>query len=265
MLDARLARAVRAFATIPPMSEMIEHVVTVARRGTHPATRVAVLVAQAEGAEAADALDAAAAIELLVAYISLHDELAASLERNGPLAIARETVAQTINTGDGICSMSFLTLYANEAGVPAERIVGIARALYQANLQLTAGQGRMLALAHAQSVSIDDYELTVDEKSAVLFAAAARMGALLAGASEERAKAWSTLARAATLGAALGAYGPIARRIPEAERNAAEERHRNDALAIATTHAIDRESAVRDAIATSVRDAAKRALRVQPI
>ncbi len=247
------------------MSEMIEHVVTVARRGVHPATRVAILVAQAEGAQAADALDAAAAIELLVAYIALHDELAASIERNGPLAIARETVAQTINTGDGICSMSFLTLYANEAGVPAERIVGIARALYQANLQVTAGQGRMLELAQAEAVSLEEYELAVDEKGAVLFAAAARMGALLAGAAEERAKAWSSLARAATLGAALGAYGPIAKRIAEDERDGAEARHRADASALAAAHAIDADGAVREAIDTYVRDAAKRARRVQPI
>jgi geranylgeranyl diphosphate synthase type I len=89
-----------------------------------------------------------------------------------------------------------LTLLRNTAGHRADRVTAMATVLHAANLAMSAGQAFDLGFETAAHVTLDAYAAMIDGKTGVLFGAACELGALAAGAPDERARAYGELGRA---------------------------------------------------------------------
>jgi geranylgeranyl pyrophosphate synthase len=156
-----------------------------------------VLIAAAEacGGTRARALPAAAAIEMLHAYTLIHDDLPAmddDDERRG-----RPTVhivfgeAIAILAGDGLLTQAFATL--TELGPQTAAAVAIL-AKRSGSRELLAGQAIDLTAARSELSTLAAIERLHAAKTGALFAAAAELGAIAAGADP-------------TICSALGRYG----------------------------------------------------------
>jgi geranylgeranyl pyrophosphate synthase len=184
--------------------------------------RPALVLAAAEACagDRAAALPAAAAIEMLHAYTLVHDDLPAmdddALRRGRPTVHVAFGEAIAILAGDGLLTAAFGTLA--ELGPRAAAAVAVL-ARRSGAAELLAGQAIDLT---APPVTLAEIERMHAAKTGALFAAAAELGAIAAGAPPQTC-------------AALGEYGL--------------------AIGIAFQHADDRDDAelVEYAAAASVR------------
>ena len=175
-------------AHVDPASARLASAIRYAALGPGKRLRPALAVAACEavGGTLAAALPAAAAVELLHAYTLVHDDLPAmddDRERRGrPTVHIAYDEATAILAGDALLTLAFSCLADLESGAAAALTV-LARRAGPAGL--LAGQARDLALGDREP----DLE-TLDElhalKTGALFAAAAELGAIAAGAPAER-------------------------------------------------------------------------------
>lgn len=140
------------------------------------------LACAAVGGDAARALPAAAAIELLHNFSLIHDDI----EDNSPLRRHRETVwaiwgvPQAINVGDGMLMLSRLALHRlRERGVAADRVLQVARMLDDTCLRLCQGQYLDISFEERSDITVEEYLFMIGGKSASLIAASAEIGAAL--------------------------------------------------------------------------------------
>ena len=142
------------------------------------------------GGARADALPAAAAVELLHTYTLVHDDLPAmdddDTRRGRPTVHRAYDEATAILAGDGLLTLAFGTL-ADVGGGDGARVAQATAVLAARSgaWQLLAGQALDLAAAGAGA---GDVELTALErihagKTGALFAAATELGAVAAGAT----------------------------------------------------------------------------------
>lgn len=155
-----------------------------ARRGKRLRPAMLARVAREHGAAEEDALDAAAAIEILHNYSLVHDDI----EDRDELRHGRKTlwslygVPQAINAGDAMCALSFLTLARAQARHSADRVTDMIRVLHRAHLNMCEGQALDIAFETAPSVDVRSYCRMIAGKTAALFGAACELGALCGGA-----------------------------------------------------------------------------------
>lgn len=151
----------------------------------------------AAGGEWQDARPAAAAIELLHAYTLVHDDLPAmdndTLRRGQPTVHVAFGHAEAILVGDALLTAAFGAL-AGLGARAADAVAVLARRAGAA--ELLAGQAR--DIAGSEPTTIEALEVLHAGKTGALFAAAAELGAIAAGASS------GTRARLARFGLALG-------------------------------------------------------------
>lgn len=180
-------------------------------RALHEAMRYAVLsggkrlrpilcfaAAEAIGSPCLRAVHPAAALELFHAYTLVHDDLPAmdndDLRRGRPTCHRVFGEADAILAGDALLTLAFQVLAEmpdEPAGAPA-RLVG---ELSRAGGSRGVAGGQVEDLAHADNaLDATTIEFIHAHKTADLFAAAARMGAIAAGGAAEQILA-------------LGAYG----------------------------------------------------------
>ncbi len=194
LVDGELARRLT-----PPVEDPGRLVEAMHYAATGPGKRLrpAVLLAAAEacGGAHADALPAAAAIEMLHAYTLVHDDLPAmddDAERRGrPTVHIAFGEGIAILAGDGLLTAAFGALaelgpYAGAAVAVLARRAGA--------FELLGGQAIDLTAPKESLGSVASVERLHAAKTGALFAAAAELGAIAAGAP------------AATC-AALGRYG----------------------------------------------------------
>ena len=147
------------------------------------------LVCEACGAPWQRALPAAAALELLHNFSLIHDDVEdESLERRGRRTVwANWGIAQAINTGDAMYSMSFLALQRLLSSGDSGSTVSQAYALL-ARTALVLCQGQYLDLDFEKRLRVDlpQYTDMIERKTATLIACATETGALLGGASGQR-------------------------------------------------------------------------------
>jgi len=184
-----------------------------ARRGKRLRPLLLLRVAQAEGTTVERALDAAVAVELLHNYSLVHDDIEdGDRVRHGrPTLWARFGIPQSINAGDAMCSLSYLTLLGgkdSQSGLGAT----MAHALHEAHLAMCEGQSLDISFESVDFVTMEQYRRMIAGKTAALFGAACRLGALCAGASEKRARSYDALGRSYGIAFqirddALGAWG----------------------------------------------------------
>ncbi len=134
---------------------------------------------------------AAVAIELVHSATLVHDDLidGAQLRRGHPTVAARAGREVAVATGDLLFSLAFAELARNDSATQL-------RALSDASSALAAGELLQREDAYAAHVAVERYLRRCELKTAALFEAACRLGALTAAAgSDELADALGAFAR----------------------------------------------------------------------
>ena len=162
---------------------------------------IAILAAEACGADGSRALPIAVALELLHNFTLIHDDI----EDGDTHRHHRATVwkvwgeAQGINAGDGMHVLSTLALLELvDAGVSPSLVTDLARRFARTSLIITEGQHLDLQFVGLADVTPEAYLDMIARKSAALISCATAMGAQVADASSE------TVAAMADFGFALG-------------------------------------------------------------
>jgi geranylgeranyl diphosphate synthase type I len=169
-----------------------------ARRGKRLRPRLVLRVAEAEGAPADDALDAAAAIEILHNYSLVHDDI----EDRDELRHGRRTlwsvygIPQALNAGDALCALSFLVLIRATQHHSSERVLQMVRALQEAHATMCDGQSLDLAFERATSVDLAEYHRMIGAKTAALFGVSSELGALCAPCDDQSVLRYRELGQA---------------------------------------------------------------------
>jgi len=198
LIDAELDRRLRPPADDPGrLVEAMHYAATGPGKRLRPALLIA--AAEACGATREAALPAAAAIEMLHAYTLVHDDLPAmdddDLRRGRPTAHIAFGEAIAILAGDGLLTAAFGAL-AELGPHAADAVAVLARRAGRG--ELLAGQAIDLTSAPAELREITAIERLHAAKTGALFAAAAELGAIAAGAAPE------LRARLARYGMAIG-------------------------------------------------------------
>jgi Polyprenyl synthetase len=148
------------------------------------------LVAAALGGTLAEALPRAVAIELIQAATLLHDDFVDQhrTRRRLPALWTLQGARRAVLLGDVIFSSAIYMMgeQGHEDGlIVARAIAEISRGAYQEPLDAAA---LLAVLENGMEASV--YEKIIDLKTAVLFGAACQLGAVSAGAGNEKQTAW---------------------------------------------------------------------------
>jgi geranylgeranyl pyrophosphate synthase len=153
------------------------------------------------GADARRLLRTACAFELVHTYSLVHDDLPAmdddDLRRGRPTCHVKFGEAAAILAGDALQSLAFQAIAEDEgldAGVRVRLVAELARAAGTPE-GMVAGQAHDLAAEARAGVSGEELELIHRRKTGALIVAAARAGALVAGAREAELDAVTAYAR----------------------------------------------------------------------
>lgn len=144
---------------------------------------LAVLSAQAAGAEPGRGVPAAAGIELVHQYSLLHDDIIDRDEerRHRPAAWAVFGSERAILAGDSLAALALeVVLAADDQPGRAAAAALLARA----SRRMVAGQAADIAFETAASVSLDECLAMVADKTGALVECAASIGAVAVGAPE---------------------------------------------------------------------------------
>lgn len=151
-------------------------------RGKRIRPLLVLLTCSAAGGDWRKALPAAAAVELVHNFSLIHDDI----EDCSPIRHGRSTIwkkwgiPHAINAGDAMFTLAHLQsvrlaeMVSQPVGLKAVEV------LQQACLHLTQGQYLDLAYENREDVTIDDYWLMVERKTAALVSASTELGALSA-------------------------------------------------------------------------------------
>jgi geranylgeranyl pyrophosphate synthase len=152
-----------------------------------------VLLAARNTADLGSVVDAAAAVELLHMATLVHDDVldAAELRRGRPTVVAGYGASTAVATGDFLLAASFAQL----ARTGDSRAVDL---LAKAAVGLSEGERLQADDAFRVTLTVDEYLRRCRLKTADLFAACGRLGALLTGLDE------TTVEALGAFGVALG-------------------------------------------------------------
>jgi geranylgeranyl diphosphate synthase type II len=197
-------------ADTPParLHEAIRYSVLTGGKRLRPILSLA--AAESVGADRGSVLPAAMAVELLHTYTLIHDDLPCmddDDERRGrPTSHKVFGEANAILAGDALQALAF-ELAARSAIDPGKVVLELARA---AGSQGVVG-GQVADIAAGNNMTREQLAFIHEHKTADLFRAAVRMGAIAGGASEEQ------LANLTTYGANIGLAFQIIDDILDAE------------------------------------------------
>lgn len=152
---------------------------------------------EAAGGDWRQALDAAAAVELLHNFSLIHDDI----QDNSPLRHGRPTVwqiwgiANAINAGDLLFSLSFVALQnLSSSGLADSTLIHIWDIFNRTNLELTRGQHLDMQFETREIVRVDEYLSMIEGKSAALLSACAAIGAMIGSGSQQIAEQYAEFA-----------------------------------------------------------------------
>ena len=145
-------------------------------------------VCQAMGGNWQDALPAAASVELLHNFSLIHDDIQDGSEtRRGRDTVWKKWgIAQAINIGDAMLTLSFLSLGRLDSKMDHKSINSMKMLLEQTCLTLTKGQFLDLAYEKENSLPLDLYWEMVYGKTAVLLSASCKLGAIIGRAEQSQ-------------------------------------------------------------------------------
>ncbi len=142
------------------------------------------------GGSPEQALPFACAVEMIHTYSLIHDDLPCmdddDLRRGKPTNHKVYGEATAVLAGDGLLTAAFETALEESAGLPPERVTAAAACLAQAAgaRGMVGGQALDMA-AQGRAVSRSEVEYLQKKKTGALLSAAAEMGCIVAGGSEE--------------------------------------------------------------------------------
>jgi geranylgeranyl diphosphate synthase type I len=133
------------------------------------------------------ALDAAVAIELMHNFSLIHDDIQdRSVVRHGRPSVWKIFgVAQGINAGDILFSLTFKVAGRLTRYFPIDKVLSVIALLAIAGTQLIGGQSLDLQFETERDVTLTEYWKMIEGKTAILFKVATQIGALLSPASSE--------------------------------------------------------------------------------
>ena len=131
-----------------------------------------------------DVLSAAVSIEVIQSFTLIHDDIMDDDDlRRGVPAVHREYDLETaILAGDTLYSKAFESML--ETGAPADRAVRALSELATTCTKICEGQALDIQFETGGDVDVEEYLDMVEHKTAVLYAAAASIPAILLGADE---------------------------------------------------------------------------------
>lgn len=140
-------------------------------------------VATSEGAALDDALDAAVAVEIFHNYSLVHDDIedGDELRHGRPTLWSRFGVPRAIGAGDAMCALAFASLNDAVSVVDEARVYAMLMVLHEAHAVMCEGQSLDLGFETEPVVDLAGYHRMIACKTAALFAASCRLGALAAG------------------------------------------------------------------------------------
>jgi geranylgeranyl diphosphate synthase type II len=193
-IEARLAHHVAHAEYAPNLRSAVEYALLGGGKRLRPTLVLA--CARAAGGSIDDALDAAAAIEMVHAFSLVHDDLPAldndDLRRGRPTLHRAMGEAMAILAGDALLALAFQAASASPRG--ALRIVmELSRAT---NAMITGQVHDTLGGFPADLSAVDRLERIHANKTGALLVCSCRMGALSAGAPEQllsQLTQWGTL------------------------------------------------------------------------
>ena len=160
------------------------------------------LACEEMGGDTANALPAAAAIELLHNFSLIHDDVEDGDEvRRHRLTVWRVWgIPQAINAGDAMFTLAFAAIQRlNRRGVDAATTLRVLDIFTQTSLALTEGQHLDIDFEQRPHVTTDEYIRMIQGKTAALVGASVAIGATIAHASAEKQAILQTFGRTAGL------------------------------------------------------------------
>jgi geranylgeranyl diphosphate synthase type I len=150
------------------------------------------LSAEAAGGSWRSALPAAAAVELLHNFSLVHDDIQdqSSLRRNRSTLWVKWGIAQAINAGDVLFTLSFLAMQRLLDSLAAEDVLLSSRLLQETCLRLTEGQYLDIAYEKKSDLPMEAYWPMIGGKTSALLSCCTELGAVAAGANERRRTAF---------------------------------------------------------------------------
>lgn len=141
------------------------------------------LCADAFGGDVAEAMPAAAAVEIFHNFTLLHDDIMdnAMVRRSKPSVYAKWGGNVAILSGDAMMIDSFSRLSA----LPQDKLPRIMEVFTSMALQVCEGQQYDMDFEQAKKVSVVEYMRMIELKTSALLAGSAMIGAILGGASVE--------------------------------------------------------------------------------
>lgn len=152
------------------------------------------LTCAAAGGDWRKALPAAAAVELLHNFSLIHDDIQDGSEqrRGRPTLWSLHGIAQAINAGDAMFSLAHMSLGPIQKTTSRAIYIAAANLLPRTSFQLTQGQYLDLRYEGINDLSLVSYWPMIWGKTAMLIRACAHLGALIAGATGRKFKAYLT-------------------------------------------------------------------------
>lgn len=169
-----------------------------ARRGKRLRPQMVLRVAVGEGAPVENGLDAAVAIEIFHNYSLVHDDIEDrdELRHGRPTLWSVYGIPQAINAGDAMCALSFLSLERAAEFVDARRVLAMIALLHEAHAVMCEGQSLDLRFETATHVDVAAYHRMIECKTAQLFDASCRLGAIAAACDEPTIAGYGAAGRA---------------------------------------------------------------------
>lgn len=146
------------------------------------------LSAASSGADWRKALPAAVSVELIHNFSLIHDDIqdVSEKRRGRPTVWVKWGIAQAINAGDLLFTLAFYNLHGLAGTKSFETVTEANRILQEACIHLTRGQYLDISYETRQEISLSEYWPMIGGKTGALLAASVELGALSAGASDER-------------------------------------------------------------------------------
>ena len=143
------------------------------------------MACQAVGGEAAQAVPAAAGLEILHNFSLVHDDIedGDEMRRHRPTVWKLWGAPQAINAGDAMFALAFAALQRLPArGVAAERVLAALQIFTETCVALTEGQHLDMRFEQRAQVTVEEYLRMIQGKTAALIGASVAIGGLIGGA-----------------------------------------------------------------------------------